>query len=240
MPRQTRRRPKAGAGYALRTSPILLIAPTRPEYVTIRGAVVDLVDAGVVQLVLCGIGLERATALCRRLESAGWNGRLILLGWAGGLSPDLAAGDIVVADATVNCHGDCIDLAPLEVAGARIGALLSVPAPLSTPQDKRNAAKSGALAVEMEAYPLAAWAAARGIPFAHARVILDPVDEALPDLADALDAFGGVLPLRLARWCLTRPQEVPNLLGLARRVRQLGPGLRVLARAVAAPASRQA
>ncbi len=60
---------------------------------------------------------------------------------------------------------------------------LGMPELPATPQAKRDAQRSGALAVEMEAYPLAAWAAAHRLLFIHARVILDAVDESLPDLA---------------------------------------------------------
>jgi nucleoside phosphorylase len=212
----------------------LLIAPTPSEYAAVRVAVSDRLVGGSLRVVQCGMGPERVTALCRQLECSGWTGSLALVGWAGGLCPDLVAGDLVLAGAAVDAHGHRVPLAPASLPGARVGAMLCVSAPLLTLQAKRAVQGSGALAVEMEAYPLASWAAARGLPFVHARVILDTAHESLPHLGDALDPSGRVRPLRLARRLLTRPRMALSLLQLAHRARELDPRLKELARAVAA------
>ena len=214
--------------------PLLLITPTHSEYTAVRAALADRLVEGRLELVKCGMGMAAAAALCQRLERSGWTGSMVLLGWAGGLSPDLAAGDCVVADAAVDSDGRRVSLATPELPGATVGPLLCVDTPLLTPQAKHDAWLSGALAVEMEAYPLAVWAAARPAPFIHARVILDTVDEALPDLGDALDAQGRVRPVRLAARLVARPRTALSLLWLARRVRALDQALGALARAVVA------
>jgi nucleoside phosphorylase len=216
---------------------MLLITPTHSEYTAVRAALDDRLAQGRLGLTQCGMGMAAAAALCRRLERSGWTGAMALLGWAGGLSPDLAAGDCVVANAALDTQGHCVPLPAPDVPGATVGSMLCVPAPLATPQAKRYALRSGgtgAVAVEMEAYPLAVWAAARAVPFIHARVILDTVDEALPDLGDALDAQGRVRPLRLIARLVARPRTVVSLLWLARRVRELDQALGTLARAVVA------
>jgi nucleoside phosphorylase len=212
---------------------LLLITPTFSEYTPARAAVADVLTGSELELKVCGMGQASAMALCQRL--AGRTGELrglALIGWAGGLQRDLAAGDIVLADAALDAEGQRAPCSMANLPGARVGALLSVSAPLLTPQAKQAAASSGALAVEMEAYPLAAWAWAHDLPFIHARVILDPVSEALPDLGDALDAFGRVRPGRLASRLLTQPQLILDLLRLARRMRELGPVLSALARTI--------
>jgi len=213
---------------------LLFITPTYAEYAAVRAAVADRLAGGTLWLALCGIGPARALALSRRLERSGWTGTLALLGWAGGLSPHLAAGDLVVADAALDGGGQRVPLLPPDLPGATVGPLLSAPALLLTAQAKRDARSSGALAVEMEAYPLAAWAAARNLPFVHARIILDTASDALPDLGDALDVLGRVRPARLIRRLLGRPRTALSLLALARRVRELEPALQALARALAA------
>ncbi len=212
--------------------PFLLIAPTLPEYSAIRAAVAErLVNDA--QVVLCGMGPARATALCQQLEKSGWVGSMALIGWAGGLRPNLAAGDSVLADAAINIHGQRLSLAPPNLPG-QVGALLSVAAPLLTQQAKKAVQESNALAVEMEAFPLAAWAAAHKLPFVHARVILDAAHESLPDLGDALDAFGRVRPGRLIQRLAAQPRVALDLLRLTQRVKKLEPKLKALARAVAA------
>jgi adenosylhomocysteine nucleosidase len=66
----------------------------------------------------------------------------------------------------------------------RVADLVSVPAALVTPADKRAAASScGAGAADMESAAVAAAAARAGARFAALRVIVDAVDDSLP--ADA-------------------------------------------------------
>ena len=214
--------------------PLLLITPTLSEYTAVRTAVTDWLADGKLQLAMCGMGPACAAALCQQLERSGWLGNMALIGWAGGLCPNLAAGDSVLADAAMNIHGQRVPLAPPNLPGTKVGALLTTPAPLLTQQAKKAVQKSNALAVEMEAYPLAVWAAAHNLPFVHARVILDAANEALPDLGDALDAFGRVRPGRLAQRLLAQPPMTLDLLRLAHRAKKLEPNLQALARAVAA------
>jgi len=216
--------------------PYLLIAPTYSEYRTIRAAVADRLAGGWLRLALCGVGPARAAALCRRLERADWSGGLALVGWAGGLAPGLAAGDVVMADAAVDGGGQRLPLAPAHLCGTWAGPLLCVDTPVVSHAQKRAARATGAVAVEMEAYPIAAWAAKRGLHFVHARVILDTVEDTLPDLDGALDVLGRPVVGRLARRLLAQPGLLPSLWHLARRVAQCEPVLRGLARAVVAAA----
>jgi nucleoside phosphorylase len=219
---------------------LLLVAPTVPESELVRATVGDLLADGRLEIDVCGMGPASATALCQRLKSRTRPLQgLALVGWAGGLSPDLDAGDVVLAGTAVNEQGARVPCTVIELPGARVGAVLTVPAPLLTPQAKSSAWDSGALAVEMEAYPLAAWAWARGLPFVHARVILDPVGEDLPDLGDALDRLGRVRWGRLLRRMLSEPSLAVALYRLMRRNQVVGPVLGQVARAVAQAGEEQ-
>jgi nucleoside phosphorylase len=213
--------------------PLLLVAPTIPESALVRAAVADLLADGGLEIEVCGMGPASATALCQRLEARTRPlGGLALVGWAGGLSPDLAVGDVVLAYASVDGQGVRVPCTVIELPGAKVGALLTASEPLLTPQAKSDAWKGGALAVEMEAYPLAEWARERGLPFVHARVILDPVGEDLPDLGDALDLLGRVRWGRLVRRLLSRPSLIVALYRLMRRNQAIGPVLGGVARSV--------
>ena len=88
-------------------TPFLLLAPTLSESAPIRAAVADGLARGELELSVCGIGQMCATSLCERLDRTGWLGCIALIGWAGGLRLDLAAGDVVLADAALNVLGQC-------------------------------------------------------------------------------------------------------------------------------------
>ncbi|NLF03140.1 MAG: hypothetical protein GX601_19425 [Anaerolineales bacterium] len=211
----------------------LLVAPTRNELAAARAGVADLPARRRIETLAFGMGLASAAALCRSLDArAQLPSALALIGWAGGLSPTLAAGEGLLADAAFNPQGRRAPCVVAPLAGARVGPMLTVPAPLRTPEDKRTAGRCGALAVEMEAYPLAVWAAERGVPFVHVRVILDPLDEALPEVGDALDPRGRVRVGALARQLIRQPQQAAVLGRLVRHTRALSPALREAARAL--------
>ena len=84
---------------------------------------------GKLQLAICDMGLACAAALCQQLERSGWLENMALIGWAGGLCPNLATGDSVLADAAMNIHGQRVSLVPPNLPGTKVGALLSAPAP---------------------------------------------------------------------------------------------------------------
>jgi nucleoside phosphorylase len=213
-------------------SPLLFITPTISEYAPVKSALARPLARQTVRLEMCGIGPARAGAFAQRLEQSGPLGGLALIGWAGGLRPDLLAGDVVVAEMALDVQGTSVPCTVVELVGAARGTLLTVHEALMTPAAKYAARASGALAVEMEAVPLAAWAAAHGLPFIHARVILDTLDEGLPDLGGALGPFGRVRPLRLVRGLVLQPRLVIDLWSEARRLQRLRPTLGALAGAI--------
>jgi len=160
-------------------------------------------------LIQAGIGAARAgrasAGLLDWLPCVGvWS-----IGFAGGLESGLRRGDLVCADRVVWETGDgrveraggAVEhmAAALRGAGLRThtGAVLTVGAPLRTAAAKRAAhARTGAVAVEMEAAGVAEAAAARGVPWAALKVVLDEVEDPLPELTARCTTPEGDLDLR--------------------------------------------
>jgi hopanoid-associated phosphorylase len=180
----------------------------------------------------------RARAEAARLIAEGAVG-LVSFGLAGGLSPAVAPGDLILADAVVLPHGERIatDLAwrsrlsaLIEVAGRapHQAAVAGSDRLLATVAVKRALfAATGALAVDMESHAVAEVAHAAGRPFLVLRAIADPADQALPRTATvALGPGGEVRLLAVARALLERPAELPALLRLGRQSRRALAALR--------------
>jgi nucleoside phosphorylase len=184
------------------------------------------------------MGPARAEALSRELDRAS-PAALWLAGWCGGLRKDLRVGDLVLANATLG-HTEAgtgrIDHPPPQALAAWLEAwaeahecrlavapVLTSAHVLARASEKRAAAATGAAAVEMEAAPLARWAAERRVAFFHLRVVLDPAGSDLPPEelhSDGEEEEG----LRGTLWrALRRPHTWPavwRLLGQARRARR--------------------
>lgn len=131
-------------------------------------------------------------------------------GVAGGLDPRLRPGDWLVATHVVTESGEY----PTDPSWSRRisealpaatqATILGVDKPVSHPSAKALLHRThGSAAVDTESHVAARVAAARGIPFVAARVILDPAHRPLPPAA--------LLPLR--------PDGSPDLRAIARSVR---------------------
>ena len=182
------------------------------------------------RLACAGASTARARAAAERLAAAGATG-LLSFGVAGGLTPELPPGSLVLAEAVVEdgeprAASAGWHAAVLAVAGPglalRAGTLAGSDRPLTSAADKARLHRtSGALAVDMESHAVAAVAAARGLPFLALRAVADPADRSIP--AAALGAIGpdgrsrlGPVLAGLAR----RPWELPALLALNDAFRQ--------------------
>ncbi|WP_321959562.1 phosphorylase [Burkholderia cenocepacia] len=169
--------------------------------------------------------LERALTEATSRGCAG----IVSFGTAGGLAPDLAPGALVIANAIDGPFGrvetDAGWSTRLVAAlrdtpvWARVtrGTLAAVGAPVVSEQDKAalHHAK-GALAVDMESHIAAAFAAARGVPFAVCRAIVDPAWRTLPSAATAgLRDDGSTAILPILRELLKQPSQLGPLLQVA-------------------------
>jgi adenosylhomocysteine nucleosidase len=161
------------------------------------------------------VELERAIA-------SGASG-IVSFGTAGGLTPPLAPGDWVVAEAIVTdaqrWPADPVWSAKLlaRLPHATRGPIAGVDLPVAGAAAKLALHdRTGAVAVDMESHIVARVASAHGLPFVACRVIIDPANLTLPPAAlVAMRGDGGVnLPAVLGSLA-RRPSQLPLLLRLA-------------------------
>lgn len=149
-----------------------------------------------------GIGPHNAMRAAERLLACGVT-QLANWGVAGALDPTLAPGDLLIPERVLYSHGDP-GFTTDPAVGTRLvatlvgtlsphrGALWSAQQPVASPADKQAlAARSGALAVDMEAAPIAAIAARAHLPFVAVKAICDPLTREVPKrIAQALGDGG--------------------------------------------------
>ena len=182
-----------------------------------------------------GVGPDNAEAAASRLFEEAPVTAAFSLGLAGGLSPQLQTGDLIVGDRVILRRGSGLESFPcdsgLQEAAMTVirrfdsrhclGPILTVDRIVLTAKEKYQlAAESGAMAVDMESAAIASAASACSIPFLAIRGVLDPVHE---DLAIGFDQFldteGEPSLPRLMRYLITHPFTLPYLVGLGLRTR---------------------
>ena len=183
-----------------------------------------------------GVGPHNAMRAAERLLACGV-AQLANWGVAGALDASLAPGDVLIPNRICYTRDDpgfatdadaCERLATALANTLRIhrGALWSSAQPIATRLEKQAlAARSGALAVDMEAAPIAAVAQRARLPFVAVKAICDPAARELPaGIVRALDAGDGGFSLRMlsaiaiggpATWRATR--RLAHDFALARR-----------------------
>jgi hopanoid-associated phosphorylase len=171
--------------------------------------------------VICG----HASQLVARLQAAVERGAsgIISFGVAGGLAPDLVAGDWVVGS------GVCTDYEryPTDrawscrlldaIPGSHHAEIVGVDAPIAHSSEKlRLHTRTGAKAVDMESHVAARIAALHHIPFAICRTIVDPEDRDLPAAAVIeLRRDGTPDVLAIFRSVIRQPDQLPGLMRTA-------------------------
>jgi adenosylhomocysteine nucleosidase len=179
-----------------------------------------------------GDGAARAESRTRELSDHFRPTGLLGVGMAGALSPSLSPLDLV-ASARVRNGSEALpapDSLLLTIAcsaGARRGTLLTVPAPLASPGEKRALADSAApgevAAVDMDSAGWARGAASAGVPFVVVRAISDAVDDALPEyLPRCVGPEGGIRRSAVLAGAIRRPSTMPALWRLRRRAADCG------------------
>jgi adenosylhomocysteine nucleosidase len=181
------------------------------------------------RIVCSGSNPQQARRLAVELIDEGARG-LLSFGLAGGLSPAVRPGDLLLPEAVVLPAGARLPT-DREWCG-RLAARLSALAPhvhrgtlagsdrlLATIAAKRELhAATGALAVDMESHGIAETATHAGLPFVVIRAVADPFDQLLPRAASTAIGSDGEVRLRaVARALLERPGELGALLRLARQ-----------------------
>ncbi len=169
---------------------------------------------------------------------------IISIGIAGALSPQLEAGDCIIAS-TVIAKGTRYDTdngwtARLRRAlpDPRVAPIAGVDRIAATVEEKAALFKeTGADAADMESHIAAVIAKESGLPFAALRVISDRADHTLPPAAlAAMKPNGGIALGRVLRSIAFRPAQIPALMRTSRESEKafvalvrcrdvLGPGL---------------
>lgn len=175
-----------------------------------------------------GVGPEAAMSTGQRLLSAGVDA-LVSWGTAGALDPSLAAGDLLLPNRVID--GEAQEYWPdagwlerlSEVLNdqftVRKGTLLQSTYLVATANQKLQLRESvQAEAVDMESAAIAHLAHERNVPFLAVRAITDTASTDIPQIVThAIDSDGRVRLMRLLRNACLRPQDLPALIGLARK-----------------------
>src|SRR5262249_48521295 len=190
-----------------------------------RGHVVAVTCLALEARIALGPGVavicNHASQLVGAVEAAAKRGAagIISFGIAGGLAPDLNAGDWVVGSGVRTEQGHfptdrgwaraLLEALPSAVHAEIVGA----DAPIAEPSEKhRLHLRTGAVAVDTESHLAARIAAAHRIPFAACRAVIDPAHSVLPPAAmygvrrgGTAAAFGGW------RSVVRQPSQLPAL-----------------------------
>jgi hopanoid-associated phosphorylase len=194
-----------------------------------RATVIAVTSLSLEARIASGSGVSvicsQAAQLVACLEAAIERGALgiISFGVAGGLAPDLVAGDWVIGTGVRTEQGyypadqrwarRLLDVLPGAVHAEIVGA----DAPVAQSSDKRRLhAQTGAMAVDMESHVAARVAATHNIPFAICRTVIDPAHRDLPPAAVVGLRHDGTPDMRaISRSVARRPDQVPALVRIA-------------------------
>src|ERR1700704_6513943 len=159
---------------------------------------------------------------------------VISFGIAGGLAPDLVAGDWIVGSAVrtgqETYSTDRVWARTLLEAlpGAIHADIVGMDVPIAGASEKRRLhARTGAVAVDTESHIAARIAAAHRIPFAACRAFIDPAHSELPPAAvTGLRPDGTADVLAVFRSVVRQPSQIPALARTALEARTAGAALR--------------
>ena len=150
---------------------------------------------------------------------------LVCWGFAGGLHPDLAPGALLLPAAVRDEDGSTLTVhSPWQqrlcrvLAGAEPNTrpLQSVAEPLRSRAEKLAAARTGAVACDMESAAILKTAAAHGRPAVVIRVVLDTATDELPSAIDGLVDSNGQLDYRRLAGVVWKPslwRAISRLMG---------------------------
>ena len=181
---------------------------------------------------LSGIGTAAAARATERLLDAGAE-HVLVVGIAGGIGTRVAIGDLVVPERVLDLdHGVSHRPAPLGEAHAW-GTLATSDRLIEDRDAIRRLEAQGVIAIDMETAAVAAACERRGRPWSVLRAISDRADGGGADAAVLALAGpdGSGDPVAVARFLLTRPWRIPQLV-------RLGRGMQRATRCAAAAALR--
>jgi adenosylhomocysteine nucleosidase len=176
-----------------------------------------------VDVVITGVGWGNARRAMEAVMDPSYS-LCISSGFAGGLKPGCAVGDLLAAKSVrtaaksgaLLCNAEF--LAEAEESGARrVETLLSAEAVASTATQKAVLADI-ADAVDMESYAIVAAAQRCNVPAVVFRAVSDSFDQDMPmDFSDAISEDGRVLIGAVLREVAAHPSMLPGLIRLGRQ-----------------------
>lgn len=165
-----------------------------------------------------GIGMRAGARAAVRILDATSPDHLVVVGIAGGIGAGVAVGDLVVPERVANLDtGESFRPTPLGDRTPR-GTLASSDTLLEAPGEALRLGREGVVAIDMETAAIAAVCDLRGCPWSVFRAISDRADDGTTDAAilALTDRDGDPKLAAVARFILTRPQRIPQLVRLAR------------------------
>ncbi|MFN8035482.1 MAG: hypothetical protein U0V73_06080 [Acidimicrobiia bacterium] len=207
-----------------------LLAPMKPELrplarrlgATSRGAPPGFVTARADRTryfaTVTTMGTAAAAAATERLLALGDVDHVVVCGIAGGISPDVHIGDVLVPETVLDVRtGDELVTAPLGNA-TRAGTIATSDELLFAEEIASRLGTRGLLAIDMESAGVGRACNAHGVPWTVFRGVSDhladrEVDDAIFRLAkpDGSGNMGAVL-----KFVVTQPSRVPSLVRLGR------------------------
>jgi nucleoside phosphorylase len=190
-------------------------------------------DVDRIAFAVSGMGRRRARAASAALLERSHAARLIVIGVAGALTPDLEVGaivaaEVVLADDAAPRTTDVLSTRAAIGAGAlpvtvvtvdRMVTAVADRAPLRDQASRLDASRPAV--VDMESYDAVVEAAARGVPATVLRAVSDGADEELPEFLARSRKRDGDLDRRLAiLLAMIHAGSIPTLISLRRRVRR--------------------
>jgi len=191
----------------------LIVCPMEIE----RAALAEHRAIRAARVVVCGPGSAAVGRWAKGVTTA--PSLVILAGVAGGLAPELAAGEAAVVHEVIDDRGMAVPC-PLQCANARKGwRVASVASVITTPAAKQALrARTGAHIVDLESAAFAREVSARGWSWAIVRGVSDTVTDALPpEIETLVDARGRTRTLAAAALVIRKPSLVPQFRLLGQR-----------------------
>ena len=175
-----------------------------------------------------GIGTSRATTAAKRVFDQHQPHHVILVGFAGGLDPQLTPGSVLAIKWVTDEHGSTLQLGssapqPSEQTTDRLveSSLLTVNSVVESAAAKHELFQQHrCAAVDMETYHIAQICAQQGVPLTVWRAITDPANMALPPQAlQWVKPNGHTNRPAATRHLVTHPWHIPLMLTLRKHAK---------------------
>lgn len=172
----------------------------------------------------CGVGQEAMATAMEYIISTYQPTAILSIGFAGGLSPHLHVGDLVVSDSIGSTQSDMAwstdealrhimeeHLQKLSIP-FQIGRIVATNKALCLPHEKAFLGTAQrALAVDMESEGLAITASRHKIPFLVVRAIFDAVETPLPQFDAGITEGGNFHPISFMGHLVKHPKDIVKL-----------------------------